>query len=231
VRSPARAWTAPSLPLLALLLAPPLLALLLAPPLGAQVSGAHTHLAHVTSAFDGTPAGRGLAVTTAEEISLAMMHANLAAANAGDLASLKAHARHVLHLLDPEEVAEGPGLGFGVVAGAQTIQTHIELAAGSDGASQSLRTHAAHVSLAARAVIARAGAAAELARQVQSAATAAEAAALVEEMRAKALQLDTGEDVNGSGGLDLDGIEGGFGQLEDHVYLALEQEGLPRILR
>jgi hypothetical protein len=194
-------------------------------------SPALTHLGHVTSGFNGAPDGRGLAVTTAEEISLTMMHANFAAGDLSDLDNMKTHAGHVLHLISPAEGAQGPGLGFGVIPGLEGITRHIELAMNADGASESLRTHAAHVALAARGNAARAEQIAELARQVLAASAATEAAPLVEEFRVLALALDTGADVNGSGGLDLDGIEGGFGQLENHLYLALEGEMLPRILQ
>lgn len=202
-----------------------------AAPAGAQQARMPTHLGHVASGFPGAPDGRGLAVTTAAEVSLAMRHANLAAGDLSDLASMQTHAGHVLHLLSPEQGGQGPGLGFGVIPGVQAIRRHVELAAGADGASASLRTHAGHVALAASAVEARAGEIADIARTIQSAETASQAAPLAEQLRQRALQLDTGEDVNGSGRLDLDGVEGGFEQLEDHTYLILEGERLPRTLR
>ena len=42
--------------------------------------------------------------------------------------------------------------------------------------------------------------------------------------------MTEGGDENGDGDLALDG-EAGLQQLEAHVYLALEAEGLPRIIR
>ena len=215
-----------------------LAALLLSPPVAflgraieAQQSPALTHLGHVTTEFGGTPGGSGLAVTTAREVSVAMMHANLAAGDLSDLGNMQTHSGHVLHLISPEEGAQGPGLGFGVIPGIEGITRHIELAANADGASESLRTHSGHVVQAGRAVTSRAAQIAELVRQVQAAGTATEAAPLVEQMRSLALELNTGSDANGSGGLDLDGIEGGLGQLEDHLYLSLEGEMLPRVLQ
>jgi hypothetical protein len=194
-------------------------------------SPARTHLGHVSSGFNGAPDGRGLAVTTAMEISLTMMHANLAVGDLADLDNMKTHVGHVLHLISPAEGAQGPGLGFGVIPGIEGSIRHIELAMNADGASESLRAHAAHVALAARGEVARAEQAVELAQQILAVSAATEAAPFVEELRALALALDTGSDVNGNGRLDLDGIEGGFGQLENHLYLILEGEMLPRVLQ
>ena len=43
-------------------------------------------------------------------------------------------------------------------------------------------------------------------------------------------QIAEGGDLNGDGSTSLDG-EAGVQQLEAHVYLLLEGEGLPRVLR
>src|SRR5690606_23081376 len=103
-------------------------------PMAAQTPAVPTHLGHVISGFGGTPEGKGLAVTTAQEVSLLMRHANLAALSGDDLEAMKTHAGHVLHLIDPAEVAEGPGLGFGLKPGMEAIVTHLGLAAADEGA-------------------------------------------------------------------------------------------------
>jgi len=191
---------------------------------------ARTHLAHVTTSFPNAPDGRGLVVTTAEEVNVAMMHANFAGGDPENLDMMKTHAGHVLHVLVAPEGSQGPGLGWGVKRGAEAIETHITAAASAEGASESLRTHSTHVVATARAVVARAEQGAELARRIQAAQTAAEAAPLVEQLRALALALDTGTDLNGDGRIDLQG-EAGMNQLEAHVYLILEGERISRVLQ
>jgi len=191
---------------------------------------ARTHLAHITTGFANAPDGRGLVVTTAEEVNVAMMHANFAGADPQNLGIMKTHAGHVLHVLVAPEGSQGPGLGWGVKRGAEAIETHMTNAANAEGASQSLQTHSAHVVSAARSVVARAERGAELARRIQMAQTAAEAAPLVEQLRTLALELDTGFDMNADGRIDLQG-EAGMNQLETHVYLILEGERLSRVLQ
>jgi len=198
--------------------------------LQAQTSPALTHLGHVTSGFGGAPDGKGLAVTAANEISQVMRHANLAALHSDDLEAMRSHAGHVLHLIDPQEGTEGPGLGFGTRRGVEAIVQHLGMAAAADGASAELRTHAEHVEQAGAAVMQRADAVADLARQLQAATSATDAAQIAESMRVLALQLDTGFDADESGRIDLVD-EAGFVQMEDHTYLILEAERLPRILQ
>ncbi len=52
----------------------------------------------------------------------------------------------------------------------------------------------------------------------------------VAELRLLMYQIAEGGDLNGDGEVSLDG-EAGVQQLEAHVYLLLEGEGLPRVLR
>ncbi|HSH75102.1 MAG TPA: hypothetical protein VLA09_05445, partial [Longimicrobiales bacterium] len=98
------------------------------------------------------------------------------------------------------------------------------------GASASLRTHSQHVATIASTVAARAERAAQVARQLQAATSMAVAAPLVARLRLLTYQMAEGEDTNGDGQLALDG-EAGLQQLEAHVYLLLEGEGLPRVIR
>jgi hypothetical protein len=104
------------------------------------------------------------------------------------------------------------------------------MAGGAPDASVSLRTHAAHVASIASSVGARAQAAAEVARRLREATSIRFASPLVAELRLLVYRMTEGGDENGDGDLALDG-EAGLQQLEAHVYLALEAEGLPRIIR
>jgi alkanesulfonate monooxygenase SsuD/methylene tetrahydromethanopterin reductase-like flavin-dependent oxidoreductase (luciferase family) len=190
----------------------------------AQQSGpAEPHVGHLTSGFTGAPEGRGLVVTAAEEANTAMMHANFAAGDPSNLDAMKTHVAHVLHALDPEG-RQGPGLGFGLRRAAEEIAAHIDMAMSANGASESVRTHGPDLRSAARAVAARADRIAELGQRVLAAATAAEAAPLVEEMRVLALELDTGE------GNDLNAGQGGMTHVEAQAYELLSAAGLLRVL-
>ena len=198
---------------------------------GQQKGEALTHFNHVAAGFTGAPDGRGLVVTAAIEVNTAMMYANFAAGNATNLDAMKTNVRSVLHALVPEQGAKGPGLGFGAKRAAEAVVTHIELAVKSPGASETLRKFGPAVAQAGRAVAARAQEMADLGRQVLAAQTATQAAPLVEQLRALALQLDLGRDANGNGQIEVNAVEPGMNQLEAQVYSIFEGDRLPRVLR
>jgi hypothetical protein len=189
-----------------------------------------THLAHVATEFGTSPAGPGFAVRATTEMGVAVLHANFAAGDLSDLEAMQRHAGHVLHALDPAEEGQGPGLGYGVIGAAEDIVRHIELAANSPTASASLQTHAQHVATIARSVASRGREAAEVAQRLQTATSMRRAAPLVAQLRLLMYQLAEGGDADGDGQLSL-GDEAGLQQLEAHVYLILEGEGLPRSIR
>ena len=195
-----------------------------------QGAQAPTHVAHVASGFGSAPDGKGLAATATTEAGIAMLHSNFAVGDLSDLAAMQRHAGHVLHALDPAEGSRGPGLGFGLIRAVEGVATHIELAAGAAGASASVRTHAQHVATVARTVARRAEEAAAVARRLQTAPSIRRASPLVAELRLLTYQMVEGGDLNGDGNLSLDG-EAGVQQLEAHVYLLLDGDGLPRMLR
>lgn len=198
---------------------------------GQQTGEALTHFSHVATGFGGAPGGRGLVVTMAMEANTAMMYANFAVGSPASLEAMKANVRNVLHALVPEQGAKGPGLGFGVRRAAEAVATHIELAVKSPGGSETLRKLGPGVGQAARAVAARAQEMADIANRVLASPTAAQAAPLVEQLRALALQLDLGRDVDGNGRVDVNGVEPGMNQLEAQVYSILEGDKLPRVLK
>lgn len=201
-------------------------------PAGAQSSSsALAHLGHVATGFDAAPDGRGLAITAAREVNTAMVHANIAAADPMNLDAMKLHVGHMLHALAPASGTKGPALGFGVKRAAEAIVTHIEMARKAAEASEPLRTLGSGAANAARALAGRAQAMADLGARISAAQSAADAAPLVEQLRAMALELDTGKDGNGNGRVDLDATEPGMNQLEAQVYAILEAEKLPRILK
>ena len=143
---------------------------------------------------------------------------------------MRRHAGHVLHLLDPAPGGDGPGLGFGVIPAVEGVVRHSGLAASSAGASENVRTHAEHVTTIAGRLLANARQAAEVARQLQAAASIRRASPLVARLRSRVYQVAEGGDLDGDGRLSLDG-EAGMQQLEAHLSLLLEGERLPRELR
>ncbi len=192
--------------------------------------GAPAHVGHVAYGFPGAPGGRSLAATASAEIGTLTLHANFAAGDLSDFGSMRRHAAHALHLLQPAEGASGPGLGFGVIPAVEALVSHLERAAGAAGASDSLQTHAGHVSRIAAGMLAHAHRAADIAGQLAEAVSIRRAAPLVGRLQALAYQIAEGFDADGDGQMALDG-EAGMQQLEAHLYLLLEGESLPRELR
>ena len=189
-----------------------------------------SHLGHLAHDFPAAPGGRGLTATATREAGVALLHANFSAGDLSDLAAMQRHADHVLHVLAPAPGTGGPGMGFGLVPWVEAIAEHARMAGAAPDASASLRTHTGHVATIAGTVAARARAAAEVARRLRDATSIRVASPLVAELRLLVYRITEGGDSNGDGELALDG-EAGLQQLEAHVYLALEGEGLSRIIR
>jgi hypothetical protein len=181
---------------------------------------------HVVTGFAGTPNGQGLLTTAQAEAAIAAQHAGFAARNLTDLAAMKQHASHALHALDPSAVAQGPGLGYGARRAAEGVATHIGLAGSAEGASAAVATHAGHVAASARTVAARADEAIALARQIEAAGTAGEAAPLVEQLKTVTEQLLSGRDANGDGRITWEEGEGGLEHVEQHLNLLRTAEGI-----
>ena len=186
----------------------------------------HTHIGHVADAWPDTPEGQGLLPAALAEAQVAVQHAGLAARSANDLDAIKLHIGHVLHAVDPSVMASGPGLGYGVKAAAAGAAQHIEAAAGTDGASQNVTTHAPHVATSSRNAVMWADEIVTLARQVETASTAAEAAMLASRINTLAEQIVSGVDANGDGRVGWQEGEGGLQQAELHLGLMKDGEGL-----
>ena len=184
----------------------------------AQANPAHNHIGHVADGFRGTPDGVGLLDAAIAEAGVAAQHAGFAARDPSNLDAMKRHMGHVLHALNPEEVENGPGAGYGVVAAAGGVARHIDLAASSDGASDAVKTHANHVSTAAQNTVERATQMIELAKSIQDASSASDAAGMVSQLAELGAQLTAGA---GSGWQ-----EGGLDACQTHLGLIKRAEGL-----
>lgn len=184
------------------------------------------HIGHIVNAFAGTPMGQGLLPTAMAEARIAIQHAALAARNPANLDAMKLHAGHVINAIDPTVVDKGPGLGYGVKKAAEGIATHIELAAKSPGASTNVTMHAQHVAAAARNSVQRSDQIVALAKQIQAATSAADAAALVSQLVSLTNELVAGKDINADGRVGMEPGEGGLQQCDEHIKLLLAGEKL-----
>jgi hypothetical protein len=113
---------------------------------------AHTHIAHVMSMWKDTPNMQGFLPVAVDDAKVAATRAALMQKSPANLDSMKLHAGHVLHGLDP--TLEAKGSGYGVKRAAAGALQHIQLAAKSEGASQNVQTHTGHVSASLSNVIA-----------------------------------------------------------------------------
>jgi hypothetical protein len=194
------------------------------PVIPVPAGAAGTHIGHVVNAFGDTPDGMGLLPAAVAEARIAANHATLGARNPASLDGMKLHAGHVINALDPTIVATGPGRGYGVKRAALGIANHIELAAKAPGASPNVVAHSAHIAMSARNTVTRADAIIALAKQVQAATTAPEAAALMSQIVSQCDQLMAGADVNGDGKISWEQGEGGLQQVQEHINLMLAAE-------
>jgi len=190
-----------------------------------QPNPAHAHMGHVLDAMNGTPDGVGLLPAAMAEAAIAEQHAGLAAKTSDNLDSMKRHAGHVLHAVDPTAEAQGPGKGYGVKKAAAGVATHIGLAAKSEGASDNVKLHATHVAGAAESVVARCDEIASVVAQIRAATSAAAAAPLVMRLNELARQLSAGADANGDGRISWQAPEGGLAQAQQHMELMKAGEG------
>jgi hypothetical protein len=182
------------------------------------------HIGHVMNAFNDTPKGMGLLPTAMAEARTAATHAGLAARDPSNLAAMKLHAGHVINAVDPTVVTTGPGLGYGVKRAALGVAAHIDLAAKTPGASENVIMHANHVGTSARNTVQRADAIVALAKQIQAATSATDAAALVSQLVSLTTELEIGKDADADGKITWKAGEGGLAQCDEHVRLLLAGE-------
>ena len=195
--------------------------------LTAEQGAGHNHIGHVMDAWNDTPDGVGLLPAAVEEAGIAAQHASLAAKDPSNLDSMKRHTAHVLHAVDPTQIENGPGKGYGVKQGAEGAAKHIQAAANTDGASDAIKTHATHVATSARNTVARADEIVALAKKIAMATSASAASSLVAELNTLAQQLLPGTDANGAGRTGWQEGEGGLEVATTHANIMKKAEGLP----
>jgi hypothetical protein len=191
----------------------------------ADAQDVRTHIMQAADASGESPTGQGLLPTAVAEAMIAAEHAALAAADLTNVDGMRRHAGHVLHALDPSATVGGPGLGYGVKRGASAAALHVELAAASDSVSENVAFHAPHIITALGNVTQWTDEAISLARRIQSAPSAAEAATLVSRLDQLCRAIVYGRDANRDQLVGWQQGEGGINQAKYHMNLLKRGEG------
>jgi hypothetical protein len=178
-----------------------------------------THVDHVVTSFPGAPQKQGLLPAAFAELRIAVEHARLALGTPDDIKSIRMHAGHVLHALDPSVEAQGPGLGFGLKQAAAGVAQHIELAAKAEGAPAAVKTHATHVAAAANHVVSRLAGIIDLIQQARKTESAGQAVSFMAMVAVYLGQLEIGVDMNGDRQIEWSAPEGGLSQAQQHMDL------------
>ncbi len=195
-------------------------------PAPAGKSMAHAHIGHVMMRWKDTPRNMGFLPTAEAEAEVAVQHAELAMKQPEDLDWIRLHVGHVVNACDPSVVPKGPGLGYGVVKAAAGVAEHVDLAAASEGASDNVGLHAVHVVTSAENTVARCKEILALGQKVMAASNAAEAAAMVAEIKSLAEALIAGVDADGDGTVSWEKGEGGLAAARRHMMLMMKGEGM-----
>lgn len=100
---------------------------------------AHSHVGHALTAWPDTPGQKGLLEVARMEATVAAEHAAYAVEGARNIASVKLHAGHVLHAVDPKLLPDGPGAGYGLTRALQGSVEHLGYAREVPDAGANLR--------------------------------------------------------------------------------------------
>jgi len=193
------------------------------PPLPEEVI---THLAHLTTAFFDTPQGMGIIPAGMAEASIAAEYVQIAGRDSQSLRTMTGNMQNVLHAIDPNEVGNGAGLGYGFKRAAQDVLAHIELAMAVEGASSTVLFHGPYVVRAATGAISRADDAIAMARQVRGGQSAEITLPRVERLADLVRAMAYGDDRDGDGRIGQVESEVGLAQAWYHLNLIYRVEGL-----
>ena len=185
----------------------------------------HRHMGHVAKSWHDTPGKVGLLTILEEEAQIAAWHADLAARDFSDLASMQRHTRHVRHAIDGSSESRGPGKGYGVAKAAQGVSRHITLASEAGDASDNVKRHSEHVDSSAQNVVNWAKWVMHLSGRVLSASAAVQAAPLVQRVQELTQHIVEGTDANGDGHVGWRPGEGGVAQAKQHMDIMAKGEG------
>jgi hypothetical protein len=174
-----------------------------------EAISAHLHLGHVMTNWRDTPGNAGFLIAAVADGKVAAVHADLAV-KSPDLDSMKLHAGHVLNALDPAIESKGPGSGYGVKKALAGALQHLDFAVKGEGATDNIRKQGALVSASLNDALMRTNEAIAVAQKIRAADSAAEAAALANQLAMLARQIS----------------EGGLQQAKSQMDLIMKGEGL-----
>jgi hypothetical protein len=195
-------------------------------PTGPPPNPVHSHIGHVMTMWKDTPGSQGFLLAAMADAKVAATHAGYMQKSPDNLDSIKLHAGHVIHALDPSVEPKGPGSGYGVKKAAAGALQHLQLAAKSEGASKSVLTHTEHVSASLENVGQWTDAALATAQKIRAATSAAAAAPLVTELTQQLTAINSGMDGNKDGKVSWQIGEGGLEQAQMHMGFMMKAEGL-----
>jgi hypothetical protein len=184
------------------------------------------YLASMSEAFPDTPGGMGLIDTGMAEATIAAEHVRLAGTDSTNLNRMVQNMSHVLHAIDPVEVGNGLGLGYGVKRAAEGILLQIESAMQVEGASETVLFHGAYISGAATATLSRADDVIAMARRIQRTTEPAEALSLIERLAGLVRAMTFGADSDRDGRIGFPSTEAGLAQARYHLDLIRRVERL-----
>ena len=184
------------------------------------------HLGFLGVAFSETPGGMSLIATGMAEAEIAAERVRLAGQQSTSLAGMIGNMSHVLHAIDPAEVGNGLGMGYGVKRAAQGVLVQIETAMLVEGVSEPVLFHGSYIAAAASATLSRADDAIAMARRIQRTTTRQEALPLVGRLAELVRAMTYGADSDRDGRIGYPSTEAGLAQAMYHLNLIKRVERL-----
>jgi len=186
---------------------------LVATPVTALAWQAQSHIDNVYKSWPPAPDGMGLMAVAEAEARTIRTHAGFMISEGTPLPLIKRHAVHVLHAIDPELTAGGPGLGFGLDPAARAIAREMALLTDDPEAPRPLREQASHVATGAANVMAWCGTLHDLVVKVVRTSNPDVARKLAVDINHYAKAILSGLDKDGDGTIGWQPPEGGMAQM------------------
>ena len=173
---------------------------------------------------------KGLKMTTkfTHIVLIALVGLGLAIAQDAVAQDNPAHS-HIVHIADGfRGTPNGVGLLATAIAEAEVAAKHAGIAAKNSKNLVGMKRHMNHVlhATSAQNTVDRVLQMIGLARAIQEASSASDAAPIVEELAAISVQLTAGNDANGDGGVSWQEGEGGLDTAQIHVNIIKSSEGI-----
>lgn len=184
----------------------------------------HAHVGHALTTWRDTPGEQGLFMVAEQEITIAWQQAQVARQTSATVA--RKHVAGVIHALDPEHQATGPGLGYGGIRALTGAANHLQFASTSDDASGNIARGAEAFAKQAAVVIENLKLAIDVASLAQKSSDA-EISGLTAEIERIIDRSLNGADVDGNGSIGNTAEEIGLKQMRQQLVLMLSHENPP----